>query len=199
LDRGPLNKKAEKALLVRVAQGDQPAFTQIVKHYTRVIYPYMLYWLKHIHVIDELVQDVFLRVWKNRQKLPQMDNFGGYVYVITRNLVNAKLKEQMMMSEEQVLDAFDELLNKPHLALELKELSSTIQTAIDSMPPRRKEVFRLSRQEGLTYEEIANELQISKGTVKEHMISALVYLRSYIREHTDIVLSLLAWLIPFLC
>jgi RNA polymerase sigma-70 factor (ECF subfamily) len=185
----------EKELLARVAMGQQQAFTQLFDRYSPVIYPYLLYWLKQTQVVEEVMQDIFIRVWRNREKLREMDNFRGWLYVIARNKANTVLKQQLLGNELGGLYALDEIMAAPQHVLEAKELDVILGRAVDELPPRRREVFMLHRQEGLTYEEIGRQLGISRHTVKEHMVAALVFLKYYVKEHAGIIISWLAWVI----
>ncbi|MBO9573858.1 MAG: RNA polymerase sigma-70 factor [Chitinophagaceae bacterium] len=181
----------EKELLQKVAIGDQQAFALIVEKYTDVVYPYLIYWVKNAQLAEEITQDVFVRLWKNRHKLAAMDNFAGYVYVTTRNRANTALKAELLKFEESPEDKLYDPVNHPQSHLEAKELLNMLDRAIDSLPARRKQVFELSRKEDLTYEEIAEQLGISRSAVRQHIVEALVFLRHYIKEKTGIVVSLL--------
>lgn len=185
----------ENDLLERVAKNDQQAFTQLFDLYSPVIYPYLLYWLKQTPLVEEVMQDIFIRVWKNREKLPALANFKGYLYVIARNKANTALKQQLLGTEQGSLYALDELMAAPQYSLEAKELGAVLDRAVAALPPRRREIFSLHRQDGLTYEEIAQHLNISRHTVKEHMVAALVFLKYYVREHAGIIISWLIWII----
>lgn len=187
----------EEEILILVAKGDERAFSFIVRKYSAVVYPYLLYWLKQPPLAEEVAQDVFLRIWKNRQKLPTISNFPGYVYVITRNRANSELERVLSGPETKEITQTDQVLNNPHAALELKELALIMDQAIDALPPRRKEIFQLSRTEALTYEEIAGKLGISRSTVREHMVEALVFLRQYLRKNAGIIVSLLLMIKKF--
>lgn len=189
------NDYQERLLLERVVQGDQRAFNIIVGKYSSVIYPYLLYWLKQPQLAEELAQDVFLRIWKHREKLKGISNFAGYVFTITRNLAWTELERIMRAPEDPATARTDEALNNPHATLELKELAALMENAIESLPPRRREIFRLSRTAGLTYEEIAAQLNLSRSTVREHMVEALVFLRAYLKKHAGIIFSFLAILL----
>jgi len=180
----------EKEILAAIARGDERAFNGIVRKYSPVIYPYLLYWLKQPHLAEELTQDIFVRIWNNRAKLPGIDNFSGYLYTVARNRANTELQRLLSTPEPPPVLQTDQLLNTPHAELELKELARIMEQAIDSLPPRRKEIFLLSRTEELTYEEIAAKLDISRSTVREHMVAALVTLRQYIKQHAGIIISL---------
>lgn len=172
-----------------MAGGDQQAFTEIVDHYSPVLYPYLLHWLKQVPLVEEVLQDIFISAWRNRHKLAGMENFSGYLYVIARNKANSALQELLRASKEKDLYALDELISSPQNSMEVKELTALLEKAVAALPPRRREVFLLHRHEGLTYEQIATRLQISRHTVKEHMVAALVFLKYYVREHAGIIIS----------
>lgn len=181
----------ERETLKQVALGDERAFNRIVRKYSQVIYPYLLYWLKSSQLAEEVAQDVFLRIWKNRHKLPDISNFPGYVYVVTRNRVHSEFERGLPASDAPDVTQTDQALSNPQTALETKELATIMNRAIASLPPRRKEIFLLSRNEQLTYEEIAARLGISRSTVREHMVEALVFLRAYLKRNAGIIIALL--------
>lgn len=184
-------EQGERETLKLVALGDERAFNRIVRKYSQVIYPYLLYWLKSPQLAEEVAQDVFLRIWKNRQKLPDVSNFPGYVYVVTRNRVHSQFERGLLETEAPDVAQADQALTNPQTALETKELAAIMRRAIESLPPRRKEIFLLSRNEHLTYEEIAARLGISRSTVREHMVEALVFLRAYLRRNAGVIIALL--------
>ncbi|MGF6850112.1 RNA polymerase sigma-70 factor (family 1) [Chitinophaga sp. W3I9] len=188
----------ERETLKLVALGDERAFSRIVRKYSQVIYPYLLYWLKSPQLAEEVAQDVFLRLWKNRHKLPDISNFSGYVYVVSRNCVNSQFERGLLETAAPDVAQIDLALTNPQTDLETKELATIMGQAIESLPPRRKEVFLLSRNEQLTYEEIAARLGISRSTVREHMVEALVFLRTYLKRNAGIIITLLWALINLL-
>ncbi|MET3876290.1 RNA polymerase sigma-70 factor [Chitinophaga sp. OAE865] len=184
-------EQGERETLKLIALGDERAFNRIVRKYSQVIYPYLLYWLKSPQLAEEVAQDVFLRIWKNRHKLPDVSNFPGYVYVVTRNRVHSQFERGLPETETPDVVQADQALTNPQTALETKELAAIMRRAIESLPPRRKEIFLLSRNEQLTYEEIAARLGISRSTVREHMVEALVFLRAYLKRNAGVIIALL--------
>lgn len=185
-------RMGEHELLRLMADGDEKAFSLLVRRYNSVIYPYLLYWLKEVQIAEEVTQDVFMRIWRNRARLPEMENFSGYLYTIARNCATTTLGQQLSTDPFPAIETVDGLMNNPHASLELKELAILLDTAVKLLPPRRREVFLLSRNEGLTYEEIAVRLKIARSTVNEHMVAALVFLRYYLRQHAGVIVG---WLI----
>ena len=137
-----------------------------------------------------------MAVWKNRAKLVNMENFPGYLYVITRNRALKAFRELVDDTEEPPEDMIQTLLQGPEANMEYKDLQRILHQGISQMPKRRKEVFKLSRIEQLTYREIADQLEISTNAVKLHIVEALIFLRTFMKEKADsIVAWLLAWLI----
>lgn len=184
----------EKDLLALVGNGDERAFSAIVGHYTPIIYAQLLLYLKNAQRAEEAVQDIFMSIWRNREKLPGMENFPGYVYVITRNKVHTIIKEKVFAATEPPPDTLQTQLAGPATAVQLKELQQAIYQGIDRLPARRKEVFKLSRLENLTYDEIGGRLGISRNAVKQHITEAMVFLRHHLRNELDVIVIGLLWL-----
>jgi len=185
----------ERELLVRTARGDQQAFAGIVAHYTRILYGHLLTYIKDAQKAEEATQDIFVSLWKMREKLPSIKNFPGYVYAMARNKAIDALKEKLSTPAMFQPDKLSEWVTLPERRSELKELAQVLEQAVQLLPARRKEVFMLSRQEQLTYEEIATRLNISRSAVRQHMVEALTFLRNYVLEKAGIIVSLIAWLL----
>ncbi|KAA2241677.1 RNA polymerase sigma-70 factor [Chitinophaga agrisoli] len=175
----------EKELLLRIADDDTRAFARLMGHYSSMVYGYLLRYVKDPCVAQELAQDVFLKIWHHRKRLGGIANFPGYLYVALRNTAANTLKEKLLKTDGPPTDAIVSLLAAPASKLEYEELANTLSKAIDQLPPRRKEIFKLNRFEGLTYEEIAQRLNIAKSTVKEHMTESLQFLREHLKEELD--------------
>lgn len=169
------------------------AFSRIVEYYTPLVFRHLLYYTKNASVSEELTQDVFMSIWRNRNKLADMENFAGYVHIITRNRAHQVFRETVRATEMPPQDMLQSLLDTPGAAIELKDLTNILNKAIDSLPPRRREVFKLSRIESMTYEEIAEKLSISRSAVNQHIIAALLFLRTYLKENAGVILTVLLW------
>lgn len=140
-------------------------------------------YLKNTLVAEEITQDILLSLWKHRQELPDIVNFPGYVYVMTRNRTNNIFREKILSTVEPPPDLMDSLLQNPAGVLEYRQLYDTLMQGINALPPRRQEVFQLNRLQGLSYEAVADQLGISKSAVKQHVIESLVFLRTFLRQH----------------
>jgi RNA polymerase sigma-70 factor (ECF subfamily) len=173
----------EKALLGLIAGGDQKAFTKLVDLYWNKVYSHALAYVKSSPRAKEITQDVFLRLWNKKEALNEVVDFKSFLFVLGKNqIISAMRKKLEDLTNNDFLETPEDVL-LPDKQLEFKEEYLRILEAIDQLPPTRKLVFRLSRLEGMTYDEIAAELHISRNTVKEHIVLALNFLRTYL--HVD--------------
>lgn len=185
----------EGDILARVAAGDQRAFTLVVERYSAPVYAHVLTYIKNAFRAEEITQDIFVKVWELRSGLPAIANFSGYLYIMTRNRAISAFREKIFNPEPEKDELETDGLN-PAGILEFRQFSETVRQGIGLLPPRRKEVFTLSRFEGLSYEEIANRLEISKSAVNQHIVEALLFLRTFLRNQT-LLSILLVLLVSF--
>lgn len=129
---------------------------------------------------EDVVQEVFLKLWQNRAALSGVENPGGYIFRMAQNQAVTAFRK--MARETLVLAELKDTVIKPLVnaedALAARELETKVRQVIETLPPQQKLVYTLSREQGLKYDEIAEKLQISPGTVKNHMIQALRTLRN---------------------
>ena len=166
-----------------VAGGDEQAFAQLIRVYWRMVYSHTLAWLRSAAEAEELTQDIFMRVWTSREKLKQVESFEDWLFIIVRNAAVSALRVKLSRPaflEEQ--DAEEHRL-RPDLRMEGRERYEILLEGIRLLPEKRQEVFRLSRLEGLTHEQIADRLGIHKDTVAQYIVKAVAFLRGYLREH----------------
>lgn len=177
----------EKALLLRLANGDQEAFSMIVDCYRNRIYAHALTFVKSCEDAEEITQDIFLKVWDQRHRMGEIENFKGYLFILSRNqLISAIRRRVAREISGEVPESNDSGL-LPDEQFQLKETGQLIQSGIERLPPQQKAVFTMHRFEQLSYEEISQRLHISKSTVKFHIILALNSLREHIRKHAFLV------------
>lgn len=174
----------EKNLLALVAEGDEMAFRQLFLHWHPLLAGYIFRITESREMTEEIVQDVFLKIWMIRETLTSVENFKHFLLVVGRNKTFDALKKQLR--EKRRHRAWQaELQPEGQPAeneLDLLRLS-LIDHAIESLPPRQKEVFLLSRNDRLTYKEIAGRLEISPESVKTHIRLASISLSRFVRQN----------------
>jgi RNA polymerase sigma-70 factor (ECF subfamily) len=184
----------ELELLRQLIAGNAESFRKIYECYQGKIFLFALRLTKSKSEAEEVVQEVFVRLWEKRENIKIEKNFNAYILTITKNLVLDRLKKAAYDKtiQQNIYQNIQALQNATVDLLIEKELIKLHQQAIDRLSPQRKIVFRLSREEELSYEEIAERLGISKNTVRNQITDSLKSIREYIAGHPDIVLTLLA-------
>lgn len=169
-------------LISQIKNGDKAAFSQLYRsHYPR-IYSFLLTLLKDASTAEEITQDIFFRLWINREKLDDTLPLEPYLFSMAKNTVRNLWQRKEI--EERYLNGQEEgLEEQTEQNLYYKELLRLIDEVLDSMPPQQQKIFRLSREEGLLNAEIAEKLQISKRTVEKHISNSLSLLREEIKKN----------------
>ena len=168
----------EKALLLdAVVAGDGVSFSRIYDYYQPGVRAYVLRLVKIPELADDLVQEIFIKLWETRKTLPEVKCFSAFLFTIARNhslnslqaisRSNEALPELIRHFQTHRVD--DETLDKDYLRF--------IEKALTSISPRSREVFRLCREQTMSYEQAAAELGISRNAVKKHMVAVMRNLR----------------------
>jgi RNA polymerase sigma-70 factor (ECF subfamily) len=172
-----------KNLLDQIAEDNHDAFKQLVARHRDNVFSHAMAYLKDYSKAEDVTQEVFLIIWDSRASLKKVANPDGYLFVLTRNRIVAEFRKKVKLAmlddlEQTRIDAG----LMPNQLMENKETSALIRSALNEMPPQQRKVFELGKLEGLKYEEIARQLNISPNTVKVHMVQALSFIRTFIRH-----------------
>ncbi|HWV69145.1 RNA polymerase sigma-70 factor [Chitinophaga sp.] len=175
----------EKKLLLRAAAGHEESFTQLFFLYRHKLYSFLLRLTESPEMTEDVIQDVFLKLWKDREHLVNIEQFGGYIYRMAQhhvlNAFRRMAKETLIMAElTRVTEAASADAGE---RLRIREVREKLQYALDHLPPKQKLVYTMSREQGLKHEEIARQLNISPSTVNNHMIAALRSIRQQLGPH----------------
>jgi RNA polymerase sigma-70 factor (family 1) len=174
----------ENELLLRIAKDDAEAFAQLYDHYWNRIYSLARVYLKSSQTAEDLVQEIFLKIWSGRKTLGEVRSFRPFLLVMARNMIISHLRKTVFLYElgdEDYTRSAEDFLQPDHL-LTLKESALLLQEAVDSLPAQQKRAYRLSRDSGKSYAEIAQDMQISPLTVRTHISQALAFLRRYLHS-----------------
>ncbi|WP_236973604.1 RNA polymerase sigma factor [Membranihabitans maritimus] len=150
----------------------------IDKYYPRV-YAFALLHVISEHIAKDLTQDVFLQLVKKQKELKKIENLEAYIFTIARNRTYKyfkKINNNNTLKDEMIQSYCDEFVEVEEEII-AEDLEDKIKNVIDQLPVRQREVFLLSREQGLTYKEIAEELKISPHTVRNHLAQALKTLK----------------------
>lgn len=171
----------EKELIILLKEGDEKAFTTLYRRYWSKVYNFSRLYLSSILESEEVVQEVFVKVWESRSLLREDDNFKGFLFVITRNLVFNQFRRSFNENAYK-LTVLSSIMPYYNLEEELTaaDLQEFIEKMVKELPPRQQEVFNLSRNAHLTYKEISIHLNISEKTVERHINEALKFLKKNI-------------------
>lgn len=183
----------EIELLHRLKAGDTGAYLHIYNKYHPALYVYVLRFVKVPELAEDVLQEVFLKIWEIRERIDPTLSFSAYLYRISRNSV-FKLIKKMATDEDlrvQVQYQISKTVEEADLKLQWQQYEQILNAAIGQLPPQRQKIFKLCRQEGKKYEEVAEELNISRNTVKEHMVLAVKFIKDYVYRHAGIELVLL--------
>lgn len=164
---------------------DKEAFAILYKRYWRKVYNFADLYALSSEASEEIVQEVFIKLWESRKFIDEEKNFDGFLFIITRNLIFNQSRKNFNQTFYQttVLEAMDESYSIEE-ELETSDLKEYISSLFALLPPRQQEVFRMSRERQLTYKEIAGELKISEKTVEHHMSEALKFLRKNLKLYS---------------
>ena len=190
----------EKYLFSQLIRGDEVAFEKIFHHYNARIYPFVLKKTKSAGIAEDIVQELFLKLWHNRQNLSTIDNYESYIFTMAINMVYnyfRKLAGETRMLNE-LWQTIEESRNTTEEAFEYKESETLIIQAVAQLAPKCKEIYLLSREQGLSHEQIAQELNISRSTVNNQITKALHFIREYIQQNADNSLPVIVLLLKIL-
>lgn len=184
----------EKELLLQVVQGDADAFAGIYELYKDKIFAFAFTLTKSKDIAAEAVQEVFFRLWEKRGQIDADQPFTAYIKKITyHHIIDFFRKAKRDRALQQQLYAkIEALRNSTEDELMGKELHRLYRQAIDQLPPQKKKIYLLSREQQLSYEAIAAETGISKNTVRNHMTEAIRFIRRYVTTHSDTAFLVLA-------
>lgn len=187
------NFTIEKELVKRVISGDQAAFKEIFYRYKDKLFSYCFRFTKSESAAEEIVQDVLLKIWIDRERIDPELSFNSYLYTITKNYSLNFLKKAAadVSLREKLFRYFDQYHQEPEDQLIFKDLSNVTKEAISLLPPQRRIIYEMSREQAMNYQEIADRLGISKNTVRNQLVQALKFIRSYLHSHAEIGLYLI--------
>ena len=176
----------EKQLFAQIANDDEKAFRQLFELYRLKLYYFVLRMVKQENVAEEMVQEIFMKIWINRNTLTTVDNPGNYIYMMARNKTVDHIRKiaNETRLREDVKRHISESQDTAYEQILLKESKQLIQDAVGQLSQQKQTIFKLSRVDGYSIDEIADQLNISRSTVKNHIVEILKHIRTYLGSHS---------------
>jgi RNA polymerase sigma-70 factor (family 1) len=186
------NLYTNRKLLQQVAEGDKIAFRKIFDLYKLRLFSFVLQFTHSRVDAEEIVQDVFTKLWESRTGLVNVEYPGKYIYTIARNktinhLTKLARDRQLLQQVWQNLSQSD---NPTEEILQAQECQRLIAEAVGRLSLQRQTIFQLSREQGLTHEQIAAQLGLSKSRVKNILVEILKHIRDYLARYSTLVSAL---------
>ena len=189
-----LSNLSEQDIVSRLREGEKRAFELLYHRYKYQLAANLLKLLKSEELAEEVLQELFIRIWEGRETLNPEKSFPAYIFRIARNMVidiyrkaarESRIRQQLLRTAEEFDSSAQELIID-------KENHSGLYDAIALLPPQRRKVFTLCRIEGKSYKEAGEELGISASTVNDHLLKANKFLKEQLGSPAGLSMSLLA-------
>lgn len=181
-------------LLALLKAGDTLAFTELYNRYKQDIYRYGIAIVKLPYLAEDIVHDVFVKLWDGRQSINVHTQFRSYLLRICHNRsidINKKIAADRELTNQLVHYVSSVREDEASSQEELQRYEDLVREALDTLTPQRRKIYEMCKTEKMTYEEVARELNISRHTVKTHISQTLSLLRTYIIRHGNVSLLLI--------
>lgn len=179
------NENKNSTILEKIAQGDETAFRMLFDLYYQKLLHVAIYFLKSRELAEEAIADVFYMIWTKRENLKKVNDINSYLYIMTKNQALHYIRRASVIDKEPIdLYTINMLQdgNDPEKKLLQEEYQLLIQKAINSLPEKCREVFRLVLSDKLRHKDIAQLLNISEKTVEAHIASAYKRIAEYVNK-----------------
>jgi RNA polymerase sigma-70 factor (ECF subfamily) len=182
-----LSSYSEHELVTLLKSGSEPAFKELFVRFEQKLYHYTLKFTRSKEATEEILQDIFIKLWEYRENLDTTLSFNALMFRIAKNNILNYLRNesrQMSMRKEYSF-SMEAMRNSTEEKIFFEEYIRMTDRAIDNLPAQRRSIFKMSRYEGKSYEEIAGVLGISKDTVRLQIIKSLKSLKKSMVTYVD--------------
>jgi RNA polymerase sigma-70 factor (family 1) len=175
----------EKDLLLKVAGGDEQSFSELFYTHHQLLGTHIYRITGSAELAEEVVQDVFLKIWLNRESLENIENFRAYLFVISKNHALNCLRKLARERLQQKTIEDNALALSPEDNPGLDAYYALLDQAIDHLPPQQQKVYLLSRHNRLKYDEIASQMGLSRETVKKYLQASTHSITNFVQANMD--------------
>ena len=178
---------SDQVLIQECRQGKETSFTILFERYFNRLYKYSLHYVKDNDTAKELVMDVMLRLWEKRQTITFEIDLAPYLYQSIKNAIYNHWRKKALETTSLDLAKHDHiLLSRPaDYELQIKETDKAYQDSLIQLSPQSKLVYQMSREDNLSHAQIADSLNLSVNTVKNHMKNALNFFRKNLKQYSE--------------
>lgn len=180
------NSKSDSEIISRIKRGDEIAFKILYEKYWEQLFISAYNLIKHREVCEDILQEIFIKIWNNREKIEIKTSLKSYLYTSVLYKVYDQFRKDKGIFKEELFENYNNRIQitTPESKLIQKELEAQLNTSIEKLPEKSKIVFKLSRMEQMSHKEIAEQLNISTKTVEAHITKSLKILRSLLANAT---------------
>lgn len=175
----------EQEVILELKNGNKEAFELLYRQYWLKVYNFTKVYIMSSEAIKEVVQEVFIKIWESHALIDETKNIEGFLFIITRNLIfnDSRRSFNEVSFQNTMVEAIEDTSNIEQ-ELEASDLSQYLNTLLQMLTPRQREIFKLSREEHLTYKEIAVRLELSERTVENHIANTLKFLKKNLQFYS---------------
>lgn len=187
-----IKELSDTLLLEKFSSGNHSAYNILFKRYYDGLFRFALKNVKDICIAEELTMDVMLSLWKKKGAIAVEDNLKAYLFRCIKNAIYNHYRKKILptVSLEQVPEDRHLANNTADQQLNSRELEKVYRSKLNQLSPQRRRVYELSREEHMTYAEIAKSMNLSVNTVENYMVASLSFFRKQLKEHADFTLLL---------
>jgi len=173
---------------------NKKALDELYNYYYPRLYAFAKKFLKVEDDINDILQEVFIKIWENRKNIKNVETFNAYIFTITKNAVVSYFREKtkLIAFESRVREMATAEGYLTENTAEYKDIKEKVDQLIEQLPQKRQQIFKLSREQGLSNKEIASEMGISVKTVEDHIMHAIRFLKNNLKTLDIITLLYLA-------
>lgn len=188
-----IREKTDTELAILLIHDDEAAFSELYVRYKDKLYYFCLHLLKSKEEANDIVQEIFIRIWESRSFINPDLSFSSFLYTMARNRIMNYFRDMDIDIKVKEIIASQKITTEETAESQIiyTEYQEILRTAIEQLPTQRQKIFNMSRIENMSHKEIAAELNISVNTVQEHISEALKFIKIYFNKNADLTMSLL--------
>jgi RNA polymerase sigma-70 factor (family 1) len=185
----------QSKLLYELSQGSELAFTKLYNDYKNVVFSTALKITKSRILAEEVVQDVFLKIWQNHENLAEITSIENYLFIISRNHIFDMIKKIARDTSLVVETNYKSTsANDTDDAIKDDQYNVILNQIVDQLPPQQQKIYKMAKWDGLSHQKIGEDLGISTETVKKHMAQALKFVRLKISPYMNMFMTFVVFL-----